>query len=59
MINKDPDEVVMKFIEERITCVLPDEQRSPELHDLVKQFQSHRCGPGCLRKGTFLVLRRS
>ena len=48
VIDRDEPEKVLDFIQERITCSIPDEKGSPELHRLVIRYQlckrRKRCG---------------
>ena len=50
---------VLKWIEQRITCRIPDEKTNPELHQLVVKYQSHKCSNYCKKKkkvkGTFIT----
>ena len=60
MAGTDEDEVVLKWIQERITCRIPEEASNPELHQLVTKYQHHKCNPYCRRKkrvkgGTFIT----
>ena len=45
----DPDRV-LAWIQERITCHIPDQKSSPELHWLVTRYQLHKCSKYCKRK---------
>ena len=42
IIGQNKNEEVLKYIEERITCRLPNEKNEPELFDKVQQFQLHK-----------------
>ena len=57
--GKDDDDVVLQWIQERITCRIPDEASNPELHKLVTKYQYHKCNNYCRRKkkvgGTFIT----
>ena len=57
--GKDDDDVVLQWIQERITCHIPEEQSNPELHQLVTKYQYHKCSKYCRRrkrvKGTFIT----
>ena len=44
------NEKVLKWIQSIITCRIPDEKASPELHRLVTKFQMHKCSTYCKRK---------
>ena len=41
---------VLKWIQERITCRIPDESTNPELHRPVTRHQLHKCSSYCKRK---------
>ena len=43
VIDRDEPEKVLDFIQERITCNIPDEKGSPELNRLVTRYQLHKC----------------
>lgn len=56
----DKDEVVLKWIQERITWRIPEEASNPELHQLVTKCQHHKCNPyrrckKCVKGGTFIT----
>ena len=38
--GKDDDDVVLQWIQERITCRIPEEQSNPELHQLVTKYHA-------------------
>ena len=40
--NDHPDQI-SNWVEERITCRIPDQERNPELHKLVTKYQMHKC----------------
>ena len=46
-IGKDAPAVVLKWIQERISCRIPDEATNPELHRLVTRYQMHKCSSYC------------
>src|ERR1043165_5668006 len=50
MIGIQSEEDILKFILQYVTCVIPDEGRSPTLHKYVTTLQSHKCSPYCKRK---------
>ena len=58
----DPDKV-LAWIEERITCHIPDKENNPDLHDKVIKYQLHKCSDYCRRKrkhgGTFVTYCKS
>ena len=47
--NSDPKEV-LAWIQERITCKIPDAVLNPELHALVTKYQMHKCTNYCKRR---------
>ena len=50
VIGVDPEDKVTAWIDKRITCHIPDETVSPELHCLVTKYQLHKCSSYCKRK---------
>ena len=50
VIGKHPPKDVVNWIEGKITCRIPDEKASPELHPLVTKYQLHKCSNYCKRK---------
>ena len=50
LIDRDDPEKVLDWIKDRITCHIPDEQGSPELHRLVNRYQMHKCSKYCKRR---------
>ena len=54
--SKDDDSVALQWIQERITCRIPEVKSNPELHELVTKYQFHKCNNYCRRiKGTFIT----
>ena len=49
IIGRDMPEEVMRWIQERISCRIPDEDTNPELHLLVIKYQMHKCSSYCRR----------
>ena len=47
VIGKSSDEAVMNFITGHITCRLPSKSENIELHELVNNYQNHKCGKYC------------
>ncbi|CAI8013557.1 hypothetical protein GBAR_LOCUS8580, partial [Geodia barretti] len=47
LIDRDDPEKVLDWIQDRITCHIPDEQGSSELHRLVTRYQMHKCSKYC------------
>ena len=45
----DPDEV-LEWIQERITCHIPNKDSDPELYQQVTRYQMHKCSGYCKRK---------
>ena len=43
VIDHDDPEDVLSWIQERITCRIPNKESNPELHRLVTQYQMHKC----------------
>ena len=57
IIKDDSDNgKVLEWIQIKITCWIPDEKTSPELHRLVTKFQMYRCSNYCKRKRSVEVL---
>ena len=58
----DPDKV-LAWIEDRITCKLPDYESDPELHAMVTKYQLHKYSGYCKRKikrgGVFVTTCKS
>ena len=50
VIGVDPDHVVLSWIQERITCHIPDKNTDPELYALVTKYQMHKCNAYCTRR---------
>ena len=46
-VGDDEPEVVLRWIQERITCRIPEENSNPELHQLVNKYQRHKCSTYC------------
>ena len=55
----DDNEVVLQWIQERITCRIQEEVSNPDLHRLVTKYQYHKCNDYCRRRkfveGTFIT----
>ena len=45
----DPDEV-LQWIQDRITCHIPNKDTDPELYNIVTRYQMYRCSGYCKRK---------
>ena len=62
MAGKDEPEEVLRWIKNRITCRIPEEDSNPELHQLVTKYQRHKCSGYCQRrkkvKGTYITYCR-
>ena len=50
VIGRDNPEKVLYWIQERISCRIPDEKSDPELHSLVTRYQMHKCSVYCKRR---------
>ena len=50
VIGVDPEHVVTEWIDRRISCHIPDEKGSPELHHLITKYQLHKCSNYCRHK---------
>ena len=49
-IDRDDPEKILDWIQDRLTCHIPDEQGSPDLHRLVTRYQLHKCSKYCRRR---------
>ena len=45
----DPERV-LAWLQERITCHIPDKETDPDLHRLVTRYQMHKCSAYCKRR---------
>ena len=50
VIGKSDPKDVLAWIQERITCKIPDAALNPELHALVTKYQMHTCTNYCKRR---------
>ena len=50
IIGRDDPEKVLAWIQERVTCHIPDKESDPELHRLVARYQTHKCSAYCKRR---------
>ena len=50
VIGKSNPKDVLAWIQERITCKVPDATLNPELHALVTKYQMHKCTDYCKRR---------
>ena len=50
VIGRDEPEEVLAWIQERITCHIPDKETDPELYRLVTRYQLHKCSAYCKRR---------
>eukprot|EP00731_Ephydatia_muelleri_P010648 Em0005g1234a len=50
VIGKSNPKDVLAWIQERITCKIPDATLNPELHALVTKYQMHKCTDYCKRR---------
>ena len=53
VLGRDSPEKVLSFIQERITCHIPDSKTTPDLHALVTKYQMHKCNAYCKRNLKF------
>jgi len=49
VLGRNTVEEVQAYIQSIITCSMPDPDKSPTLHELVKQFQTHKCDTYCTK----------
>ena len=47
--HDDPDRI-LAWLQERITCHIPDKGTDPDLHALVTRYQMHKCSAYCKRR---------
>ena len=47
VIGQDGPDKVLAWIQDRITCHIPDKNSSPELFQLVTRYQLHKCSAYC------------
>ena len=47
VIGRDDPDVVLTWMQERITCNIPNKQSDSELHSLVTRYQMHKCSRCC------------
>ena len=50
VIGHDDPERVLAWLQERITCHIPDKGTDPDLHRLVTRYQMHKCSAYCKRR---------
>ena len=60
--GSDDPEAVLHWIQNIITCRIPEEESNPQLHQLVTKYQYHKCSKYCQRrkkvKRTFITYCR-
>ena len=49
-VDLQPDDEVVAFIDNAVTCTIPDEQKDPLLHNLVRSRQLHHHTKTCKKK---------
>ena len=47
VIGQDDPDDVLSWIQERITCQIPNKESDPELYNLVTRYQMHKCSASC------------
>ena len=58
MIGQDDPDDLLSWIQERITCQIPNKESDPELYNLVTRYQMHKCSAYCKRKcGNVFITR--
>ena len=50
MILWRSNDEVLQWVQARITCLIPEENSKPELHQLVTKYQHHKCNSYCQQK---------
>ena len=50
VIGHDDPEKILEWIDERITCHIPDEKNNPDLHRFATRYQMHKCSAYCKRR---------
>ena len=50
VIGRDDPDVVLSWMQERITCNIPNTHSDSELHSLVTRYQLHKCSLYCKRR---------
>ena len=50
VIGKDDPDKILAWIQERITCHIPEKESNPELNSLVTRYQMHKCSAYCRRR---------
>ena len=50
VLGKDDPEKVLAWMQERMSCHIPNKDTDPELHRLVTTYQLHKCTDYCKRK---------
>ncbi len=47
---KDEPKKMISWMEQYMTCHIPDDETNPELHRLVTKYQAHKCSNYCRRR---------
>ena len=50
VIGGDELSKVLVWIQEKITCHIPDKENNSELHNLITRYQLHKCSTYCKRR---------
>ena len=53
VIGRDKPDQVLTWIQDRITCHIPDKESSPEMYRVVSRYQMHKCSNYCKRRRKF------
>ena len=53
VIGVDDGDNGLAWIEDRITCKLPDKESDPKLHAMVTKYQLHKCSKRKIKRGSF------
>uniref|UniRef100_A0A1X7V9W4 Helitron helicase-like domain-containing protein n=1 Tax=Amphimedon queenslandica TaxID=400682 RepID=A0A1X7V9W4_AMPQE len=50
VVGQSRAEDVIRFIDERITCHIPNKDTCPELNEVVTRYQLHKCSNYCRKR---------
>uniref|UniRef100_A0A1X7T9K9 Helitron helicase-like domain-containing protein n=1 Tax=Amphimedon queenslandica TaxID=400682 RepID=A0A1X7T9K9_AMPQE len=54
VVGESRAEDVVRFIDERVTCNIPNKDTCPQLHEVVTRYQLHKCSNYCKKKRKFI-----